>query len=50
MISTLLLAWVGAKLMAPWWYWVMLGIHLVANLAKFSVRISRTIHNTMGGE
>lgn len=50
MIVALLLAWIGARLSAPWWYWVMLGMHLLVHLAKFSIQISRTTHNTIGGE
>lgn len=50
MIVALLLAWTGARLSAPWWYWCFLGVYLVLHLAKFSIRISRTTHNTIGGE
>lgn len=50
MITALLLAWIGAKLAAPWWFWCFLGVHLMIHLSMFSVRLGNTIHKTMGDD
>lgn len=41
MIGCVLLAWIGVQMSAPWWYFALLAIRIVASMVDLGVKIGK---------
>lgn len=41
MIACILLAWIGAQLSAPWWYYTLLAVFAVVRIIDLGIKIGK---------
>lgn len=42
LVSCVLLMYVGMKLAAPWWYWVLIALLAIGQIVKIGIDIGRS--------
>lgn len=41
MIACILFAWIGVQLSAPWWYFALLSVRIVASMVDIGIKIGK---------